>query len=329
MNLEYFLKKRRPNWQRLEALLRQARNHPRHLSASELEELGRLYRSIASDLALAQRDFPDQQVTHYLNQLVGRAHALIYQGEPLRWKQLVRFYRCTLPQLYRALLPYTITAFVLFWVPAIAAFWAVSTDQEWIYVIQGPDVAPLVARVEQGELWTEIAPGVRSAAAGFIMTNNIQVMFLTFAGGLTAGLLTLWVLINNGLALGSIFGLLFIHDLVGGLAEFVLAHGPIELSVIFLAGGCGLYIGDGLLRPGLLSRGNTLRRRVRIGVQLVLGSAPFLVVAGLIEGFISPSALPWSVKALVGLITGALLHLYWLGVCRHATERAPDENTLL
>lgn len=329
MNLEYFLKKRRSNWQRMEALLRQARNHPYQLSAFELEELGRLYRSIAPDLALAQRDFPDQQVTRYLNQLVGRAHALIYQGEPLRRRQIARFYRCTFPQLYRGLLPYTIAAFVLFWGPAIAAFWAVSTDPAWIYVIQGPDVAPLVAQVEQGELWTEIAPGVRSAAAGFIMTNNIQVMFLIFAGGLTAGLLTLWVLIHNGLALGSIFGLLSAHQLVGGLTEFVLAHGPVELSVIFLAGGCGLYIGDGLLRPGLRSRGAALRRRARIGAQLVLGSVPFLVVAGLIEGFISPSGLPWPVKALVGLITGALLHLYWLGACPHATERSPDEDTLL
>lgn len=329
MNLEYFLKKRRSSWQRMETLLRQARNHPRNLSASELEELGRLYRSIASDLALAQRDFPDQQVTRYLNQLVGRAHVLIYQGEPLRWRRLVRFYRCTFPQLYRALLPYTITAFVLFCAPALAAFWAVSADQEWIYVIQGPGVAPLVAQVERGELWTEIAPGVRSAAATFIMTNNIQVMFLTFAGGLTAGILTLWVLIHNGLTLGAIFGLLSIHQLAGGLAEFVLAHGPVELSVIFLAGGCGLYIGDGLLRPGLLSRGVALRRRARIGVQLILGSVPFLVIAGLIEGFVSPSALPWPVKALVGLVTGALLHLYWLGACRRATERSADENAFL
>ncbi|MFO7632266.1 MAG: stage II sporulation protein M [Caldilinea sp.] len=321
MNLEFFLQQRRASWQRIEALLQQARTDPRNLSAPELNELGLLYRSITSDLALAQRDFPNQQVTRYLNQLVGRAHGLIYRGEPLRWRQLARFYRTEFPQLYRRLLPYTIAAFVLFLLPAVVAFWSVAVNPEWIYVIEGPGIAGLVAQVEEGALWTEIAPGVRSAAAGLIMTNNIQVMFLTFAGGLTAGLLTLWVLINNGLHLGAIFGLLLAHDLAGGLAEFVVAHGVVELSVIFLAGGCGLYVGDGLLRPGLFSRRDTLLQRTLTSVQLILGSAPLLVIAGIIEGFLSPSAAPWPVKVLVGIMTGVALYAYWLGAGRHQVER--------
>jgi len=279
--------------------------------------MGLLYRAIASDLALAQRDFPSQQVTRYLNQLVGRAHALIYRSEPLRWHQFMHFYRTEFPQLYRKLLPYTLAAFVLFLAPAIVAFWSVAVNPDWIYVIGGPGIANLVAQVEQGELWTDIAPGVRSAAAGLIMTNNIQVMFLTFAGGMTAGLLTLWVLINNGLHLGAIFGLLLAHELAGGLAEFVIAHGVVELSVIFLAGGCGLYVGDGLLRPGLASRRDALLQRSRVGVKLILGSAPFLVIAGVIEGFLSPSAAPWPIKLLAGVTSGVLLYAYWLGVARH------------
>ena len=174
----------------METLIQRARTDPGKLSASELDELGLLYRTITSDLALAQRDFPNQQVTRYLNQLVGRAHAMIYRSEPLHWRQLMRFYRTEFPQLYRKLLPYTLAAFVLFLAPALAAFWSVAVNPEWIYVIEGPDIASLVEQVERGELWTDIAPGVRSAAAGLIMTNNIQVMFLTFAGGMTAGLLT-------------------------------------------------------------------------------------------------------------------------------------------
>lgn len=320
MNLEFFFQQRRPSWQRMETLLQRARSDPGNLSAPELDELGLLYRTITADLALAQRDFPNQQVTLYLNQLIGRAHALIYRSEPLRWRQLMRFYRIEFPQLYRKLLPYTLAAFVLFWAPALAAFWSVAVNPDWIYVIEGPGIADLVEQVEQGRLWTDIAPGVRSAAAGFIMTNNIQVMFLTFAGGMTAGLLTLWVLINNGLHLGAIFGLLLAHDLAGGLAEFVIAHGVVELSVIFLAGGCGLFVGDGLLRPGLYSRRDTLLQRTRTSVKLILGSAPFLVIAGVIEGFLSPSAAPWPIKLFVGVATGVLLYAYWLGVGRQPNE---------
>jgi uncharacterized membrane protein SpoIIM required for sporulation len=170
----------------------------------------------------------------------------------------------------------------------------------------------MVRQVEQGTLWTDIPEAMRSTASAAILTNNIQVMFLTFAGGATAGLLTILVLLLNGLQIGAVFGLLQAHGLTAGLAEFVAAHGPIELSVIFLAGGCGLFMGDGLLRPGLLTRREALIQRTRTAVQLILGCVPLLILAGLIEGFISPSALPWWLKTLVGLISGLALYAYWL-----------------
>ena len=129
---------------------------------------------------------------------------------------------------------------------------------------------------------------------------------------------------SNGLDRGAIVGLRQGHGLAGGLGEFVLAHGPIELSVIFLAGGCGLYIGDGLLRPGLLSRQAMLSRRMRLAVTAILDCVPLLVLAGLIEGFISPSGLPVWVKAGVGAGTGVALHWYWLRVGRGAA--APGQN---
>jgi uncharacterized membrane protein SpoIIM required for sporulation len=201
------------------------------------------------------------------------------------------------------------------------AFFAVWAVPDRIYVVEGPEIAPLVARVENGELWTDIAPEVRAAASTLILTNNIQVMFMTFAGGMTAGLYTAWILISNGLHLGAIFGLLQAHGLARGLGEFVVAHGFIELSVIFLAGGCGLYIGDGLLRPGLYRRQTVVGRRARLGGQAILACIPLLVLAGLIEGFISPSGLPWWVKAAVGIGTGIALYWYWLRAGRGAGEK--------
>jgi len=314
MNLDTFLEQRRPSWQQLESLLDKIRHNLRTLSARDLAELGQLYQAATADLALARRDFPNQRVTLYLNQLVGRAHAHIYRGTPLRWHWLLYFYRQTFPQLYRALLPYTMLAFGLFMMPAIIAFFVVWHNPAAIYVIEGQGIAGLVHKVEQGKLWIDIAPSARSAASSTILTNNIQVTFLTFAGGITAGLLSAWIILTNGLSMGAVFGLLQAHQLSRGLAEFVVAHGFIELSVIFVAGGCGLWMGDGLLRPGLQSRRAVLLIRGQFGVRLILGCAPLLVVAGLIEGFISPSALPWWIKLAVGLTTGSLLYYYWLRV---------------
>lgn len=312
MNVDTFLTERRPAWEQLETLLTATKTNIRRLSPQELADLGRLYRSATSDLALAQRDFPNQRVTHYLNGLVSRAHAQIYQEEPLRRRALQHFYRHTFPLLYRALLPYTSLCFGVFVIGALLAFFITWRYPDTIYVFAGAGVEELVRKVEAGELWTDIAPSVRSAASSMILTNNIRVMFLTFAGGITAGLLTLWIILSNGIHLGAIFGLLQAHGLSAGLGEFVVAHGFIELSVIFLAGGCGLYMGDGLLRPGLLTRRTALVQRSRQSVQLILGCIPLLILAGVIEGFLSPSAAPWPLKVAVGLSTGIALHAYWL-----------------
>ncbi len=312
MQIDKLIEKEKAGWQRLETLTATTRGNAEALSEAELYELGRLYQIATSDLALAQRDFPNHKITRYLNQLVGRTHAVLYREEPLRWQQVSNFYRVLFPQLYRRLLPYTTAAFVLFLLPALIGFFVVWQRPDTIYTLLGEEIRGLVSSVEDGELWTEIAPSVRSAAATTILTNNIGVLFYAFAGSLTGGLFTLYILLFNGLSLGAIFGLLQFHEMSPGLAEFVLAHGPVELSVIFLAGGCGLFVADGLLRPALLTRQAALVERAKIGVQLILGAVPLLIGAGLIEGFVSPSGLPWPLKALVGLGTGVALHWYWM-----------------
>ena len=312
MNLDHFLTQRRPSWQQLEMLLDKTKNNIRSLTPAELDELGRLYRHATSDLALAQRDFPQQRITTYLNQLVSRAHSQIYREEPLYWHKLIDFYRHQFPQLYRRLLPYTTFCFALFALAALSAFVGVWRDPDAIYFFMGEAIAPMVRQVEAGEMWTEIAPSARAVASTAILTNNIRVMFLTFAGGITAGLLTLWVIFNNGLHLGAIFGLLQVHGMSSDLAEFIVAHGFVELSVIFLAGGCGLYMGDALIRPGLQRRSDALIAHARQSVMAILGCVPLLIGAGLIEGLLSPSGLPMPVKLLVGLVTGVALHRYWL-----------------
>ncbi len=314
MHIDKFIQQRQDDWQRLETLSQKAKTAADTLSAGDLYELGQLYRTATSDLALAQRDFPTGAVTRYLNGLVGRTHALLYREEPLRWQQVRRFYAESFPQRFRQLLPYTSAAFALFLLPALVAFFVTWGDAEAIYTFlgPGPDTQSLVRTVENGELWIEIAPSVRSAESAALLTNNIGVMFMAFAGSATAGLFTLLIMVINGINIGAVFGLLQFHGMSGGLAEFVVAHGFIELSVIFLAGGCGLYVGEALIRPGLLSRKDALVARARLAVSVILGCVPLLILAGLIEGFISPSGLPWMVKALVGVGTGVGLWWYWL-----------------
>src|SRR5262249_51378085 len=139
-----------------------------------------------------------------------------------------------------------------------------------------------------------------------------------FAGGVIVGIPTVLVLLQNGLQIGAIAGLTQVYGIHGALWSFVSAHGFLELSVIFISGGAGLYVAHGILRPGLLSRRESVARAGRAATLLACGCVPLLMIAGTLEGFVSPSGLPGGMKFLIGLTTGILLYLY-LFLCARGT----------
>lgn len=318
MNVEQFYRSRQTDWQQLTALLDKSQQMNR-LSPDEVQQMGLLYRSVTSDLALAQREFPRHQVTTFLNQLVARGHATIYQGEPLAVRRLKHYLLVGFPATFRESLPFFITAALLVIIPSLIAGFLTNWEPDastWLLPANVQELRPLI---EDQELWTNIPIEERPYASAFIMSNNIQVSFLAFGGGITAGLFSLYILIFNGLNLGGITGLTAHYGVGFELWNFVIGHGVIELSAIFIAGGSGLMLGWAIIQPGLLKRGDALMLAARKAVRLIIGCVPILIVAGLIEGFISPNEnIPWPVKWGVGLLTGILLYSYLLLVGRDA-----------
>ncbi len=313
MRADEFLRSREEDWRALSDLLKRGQQSLRSLSPAEIEALGNLYRTATSDLALARRDFPGHPVTAYLNQLVGQAHAVIYRGNPLALRRLLRFATHTFPRLYRRSWPFLVAAGLLLFLPALLAG-AVSAWQpeaaRWVLPAEVQDLIPLI---EEQKLWVDIPIQERPYAASFIMRNNIQVAFLAFSSGVLAGLPTLWVLGFNGLILGGITGLTIHYGIGFELWTFVIGHGVIELSVIVIAGASGLMLGWAILHPGLHSRRDALTAAARKAVRLLVGCVPLLVIAGLIEGLISPAeTLPWPAKWAVGVGSGLLLYTYLL-----------------
>ena len=312
--LESFVRERQDDWSRLEGLLGRVRGgNVRALSADDLEEMTRLYRLAASDLARARRDFPGDRVIAYLNRLVSSAYASVYSTAGFSWREVGRWFAEGFPRLFRETAGYYVLAALLFFGTGLLSFVAVTSYPPSAQVLLDSETyQSITSYTERGELWTEIAAEERSLASATIMTNNIQVTILAFAGGMLLGLGTVYILVFNGVHLGAIFGVVANGGLGMGLLEFVSGHGPIELSVICLAAGAGLMLGDAILRPGMLARGEALRLSAARAVRLLLGGAVLLVVAGTIEGFISPSDLPRWVKFGVGIGTGVLLYSYWL-----------------
>lgn len=300
-------------WKALDALVERSQRGARPLSPDDVEELGRLYRAATSDLALAQRDFPAHAVTRYLNRLVGQAHAAVYRSEPLVGRRILHYARAGFPRAFRAAGVFIVAAALLLFGPAIVVgilAWLEPEAARWILPV---DVQSLIPLIEDRELWVNIPVEERPMMSSLIATNNIQVSINAFAGGLLAGLLTIYILVFNGLMLGGIMGLTYHYGVGQELSNFVVAHGVIELSVIAFAGGAGLMIGWAMIQPGLYSRRDAVMLAARQALKIIIGCVPLLLIAGAIEGFISPNEhVPPVVKWVIGWGSGALMYLYLL-----------------
>ncbi|MBC8161133.1 MAG: stage II sporulation protein M [Roseiflexaceae bacterium] len=322
MLAEEFIAQKKPAWERLSTLLGKSQlGGLTTLSAEELNDLGRLYRTATSDLAVARRDFTSHRMTEYLNGLVARGHAAIYQSHASRRSSVWQFFSSGFPRAFRETWPYTLAAFLMFFLPALVSF-VISYRDPAAGAALMPGLAGAIDDIRSGtEWWQRINDDGRAASSTLIMTNNIQVAITAFAGGMLMGTLTLYALVQNGLMLGVLAGASQSLGFSGNLWGFIAAHGVIELSVIFIAGGAGLQLGWSLFRPGLFSRRAALSIAAQRAMLLLLGCIPLLVIAGTIEGFISPSSLPVAIKLLVALLSGIALYGYLLLSGRPVKQR--------
>ena len=309
-----WLEKRKPHWSKLESLLNQsARDGLKSLSRSDLQELSLLYRQTAADLAAIREDRGSVHFARYVNQLLVRAHNTIYSGHRASPLAALSFFWDTYPAIFRRLLRHCLLAVLIFAIAGIVGAALTYQNPDFKVKLLGPQ---MVETIDRHEMWTHSIVGIKPLASSAIMTNNMSVGFTTFALGITAGLGTIYMMAFNGLLIGVIGMACFLSGMSLQLWSFVAPHGVLELPAIFIAGGAGFRIAQGLLFPGVLPRRDSLTKAGLEAVQLILGTIPILIIAGLIEAFVSPTALPIPLKFSMAAALFVLLNVYLFGLGR-------------
>jgi uncharacterized membrane protein SpoIIM required for sporulation len=304
-----WINKRRPHWDRLALLLaRSDQSGLGQLSRTELQELALLYRQVAADLSVLRRDETARTYTEHVNQLLARAHHIIYSGRKTNIATLFRFLKDEYPAIFQHQLPFVAAALFVSVAWGLLGAALTSARPEFMRHFVGPS---MIATMERHQMWTQSIVSVAPMETSHIMTNNLSVSFVMFAGGIAFGVMTFVLLYVNGMMLGVIGAACHQYGMSLALWSFVAPHGALELPAIIIAGGAGFRLGHSMLFPGVYRWKESVARGGIEATRLVSGVIPMLIIAGCLEGFFSPSHAPVWLKFTVGGLLFTLL-LVWL-----------------
>jgi uncharacterized membrane protein SpoIIM required for sporulation/uncharacterized RDD family membrane protein YckC len=312
---ERFVERRRDRWEAFRSVaLRIEQQGVRGLPADEIPGFAARYREVAADLARARTYGVDPQVIEYLERLVSAGHNALYRWRAKDrtpwWRYLSRDFPGAVLQSWR----YVLVSFLLFMVPAVSGYALLRARPDLADDLANP---VLVSRAQEaadrearGVGYAQSPDQELPVIAAAIITNNINVCFMAFAGGLVLGIWTIISLTFNGFELGMGFGIFANYHAAGYLGTFIAGHGVLELTAIFISGGAGLRLGHALIAPGDRTRRDALVVDGLIAAKMIGMVIVLLCIAGTIEGLLSASDAPAVFKFLVSGTSAVFLGLY-------------------
>ncbi|MEX1030103.1 MAG: stage II sporulation protein M [Paenibacillaceae bacterium] len=304
-----FIRDNKTVWTELEWLLGQMNKKKSKLTAIQLDRFTELYKTVSAHLASMQTHDPANETTVMLNHLIARAHNMMYRESNKSSQQLRTFFLHYFPALIGARALFIIFALLLFGIGGLSGFLAVRADPLNLTLIVPANIAegidPTATELPREDIHSPIMSTT-------IMTNNIKVAVLAFISGITLGIGTVYLLIMNGLMTGALAAVFMQAGKSYVFWAYILPHGVIELSAIFIAGGAGLYMGYRIFVPGIYTRRHRLLETAKESAQLMLGTIPLFIIAGIIEGYITPSTLSLDLKYVVAAATLLLLMVYYV-----------------
>jgi uncharacterized membrane protein SpoIIM required for sporulation len=248
-----------------------------------------------------------------LNDWVLRGHQELYRSRRTHWRAFFDFLAFGFPILLRQRAKGFWFCFAAFCIPFFLMWWAGSVAPEWVLAM-----VPASTIDSLNEMYGS-SDGLRGRSAeqgftafAFYIRNNVGIDFRVFAGGILAGVGSLFFLGFNAFYLGAVFGYITLAGHNDNFLPFVAGHGAFEITGLWISALAGLEVGMSWIAPGGKTRRYAMVEGARTGLKLLGGAATMTALAAVIEGFWSPSSVPTIIKYWVG---GAL----WVVVAVYLT----------
>jgi len=318
-----FVGRRGDRWRRCETLLAAVdRGGPRALHGAELREFGLTYRAVGADLSAARARDYSPELQAYLNRLVARGYVAVRAAETRGGgARVVAFFTTVFPREFRRSFRTIAAVTAITIVAAIVSYAVVAHRPGDVYALLPAQIVPTIVKSLHDSNFA-VDPANAPAMQSEIVTNNVKVAIIAFAGGITLGFLTFSIVVFNGLMVGALGAMFAARGFGADYWATIAPHGCIELLAIQVAGAGGFLVARGVIAPGRMRRSEAIAAYTKRASVLILGVAGMLVVAGTIEAFFTPLRTSIPERLAFGACTLVALIAYFGFAGRGAREGA-------
>lgn len=276
-----FVQRNKEKWSEIETNLK-------NKSEVNPDVLAEDYLQLTNDLAYAQTFYPKSKTREYLNELAIYAHQSVYRDQKNSKSQIRKFFTYDVPQAVYTFRKPILYSFLITLLAAVIGAVSAHYDTDFVRLILGDAyVDQTIRNIKAGNPAGIYGSGGEIGSFLYITINNIRVAFMAFALGIFLGVGTGYVLFGNGIMLGAFHYLFLKYHVLGAAMSAIWIHGTFEISVIIIAGGCGIAIGNSILFPKTYRRIDSFKIQIRKAAIILVSTVPFFIVAGLLEGFVS------------------------------------------
>ena len=318
-----FIRQNLDKWRGYETTVENALSTP--------DELADAYIDVTSDLAFSQTHYPKSRITLYLNNLASAFHGRIYKNRRERWSRIVTFWTREIPQIMWDARKELLISFLLFVISVLVGVVSQWLDPEFARLVLGNEYVDMTLKnIEDGNPMGVYGKMPEDLMFLQITTNNIKVSFMAFASGLLTSFATGFVMLQNGIMVGTFQAFFAQHGLLWESTTAIWLHGTLEISAIIVAGAAGIAMGNGWLFPGTYSRLYSFRRGAMRGLKIVIGTVPLFCMAGFIESFLTRhTEFSDAFKLTIIVLSAAFIVYYYIVLPylrnhHHATVSAKD-----